>query len=217
VVAKAKRPQPLFIRITHWLNVPLLVIMAGSGLQILGAFPALGPRGATYRWYPFQNQPPPSWLQVGGWLAGGRAWHFAIAWLLVANAVIYGIYLALSGEWRRRYFLPRRDARNAMQTIFYYLRIRKQAPAQELYNGLQRFAYSTACVLAIVAALSGLAIYKPVQLHWLAAIFGGYDGGRAVHLIALALLALFTAGHVLMVSLHRGSLGEMITGGKPRE
>jgi cytochrome b subunit of formate dehydrogenase len=34
------------VRVTHWVNVPALVILAGSGLQILAAFPSLGPRGA---------------------------------------------------------------------------------------------------------------------------------------------------------------------------
>jgi thiosulfate reductase cytochrome b subunit len=36
-----------------------------------------------------------------------------------------------------------------------------------------------------------------------------------VHLVALALLALFTVGHVAMVLLHPRSLADMITGGKP--
>ena len=39
--------QPLPIRVAHWLNVPLLVLMAGSGLQILTAYPSLGPQGST--------------------------------------------------------------------------------------------------------------------------------------------------------------------------
>ena len=36
--------QPLPIRVAHWLNVPLIVLMAGSGLQILTAYPSLGPK-----------------------------------------------------------------------------------------------------------------------------------------------------------------------------
>lgn len=213
-MAPAKRPQPWMVRITHWVNVPCLVIMAGSGLQILAAFPSLGPRGAPYGWYPFQNDAPPDWLRLGGWLAGGRAWHFAFAWLFVLNGLAYGIYLALSGEWRRRYFFLRRDSRNAVQTLAYYLRVRKTAPKQGLYNGLQRLAYTAAFLLAIMIVLSGFAIYKPVQLHWLAAAFGGYDAARAVHLLVLGLFALFTIGHVLLVALHPRSLGEMITGGR---
>src|SRR5580700_6242756 len=97
-----RRLQPLLIRITHWLNVPLLVLMAGSGLQILAAYPSLGPQGAQYRWYPFQGTPPPQWLRFGGWLAGARHWHFAIAWFFVLNGVIYLTYFFVSGEWRRR-------------------------------------------------------------------------------------------------------------------
>jgi len=42
---QGRRAQPWLIRLTHWLNVPLLLLMAGSGLQIFAAYPALGPRG----------------------------------------------------------------------------------------------------------------------------------------------------------------------------
>ncbi|HXW84694.1 MAG TPA: hypothetical protein VEJ86_09845, partial [Candidatus Binataceae bacterium] len=85
--------------------MPLLIIMAGSGLQILVAYPFLGPRGALYRWYPLQGKAPHDWMCIGGWLAGGRHWHFAFAWLLVANGLFYLTYLCASGEWRRRMFL----------------------------------------------------------------------------------------------------------------
>jgi thiosulfate reductase cytochrome b subunit len=202
------------VRITHWVNLPCLVIMAGSGLQILAAFPSLGERGAPYRWYPFQGHEPPAWLRLGHWLAGARALHFAVAWLFVVNGVAYWIYLLASGEWRRRLFLVRRDTGNAVRTFAYYLRIRKQPPEQGLYNGLQRLAYTSASGFAVVAVLSGLAIYKPVQLSWLAAVFGGYDGARAVHLIVLALLAAFTVAHLVLVALHPRAIVEMITGGR---
>jgi len=82
---QGRRAQPWLIRLTHWLNVPLLVLMAGSGLQIFAAYPALGPRGARYGWYPWDGVLPPTWAQFGGWLAGGRHWHFALGWFLVLN------------------------------------------------------------------------------------------------------------------------------------
>ncbi len=130
------------------------------------------------------------------------------------NALAYLAFLFASGEWRRRLFHPKRDARNARETLRYYLRLRRDAPEQGLYNGLQRFAYTGALALGLVQVLSGLAIYKPTQLWWLAATFGGYDLARAVHLYALAALALFTLGHVLMVALHPRTLKEMVTGGR---
>ena len=40
-----RREQPLAIRIAHWCNAVFLILMAGSGLQILSAYPSLGPQG----------------------------------------------------------------------------------------------------------------------------------------------------------------------------
>jgi len=209
-----RRAQPALIRLAHWINIPLLLIMAGSGLQILVAYPYLGPRGGLYRWYPFQGSSPPSWLRFGGWLAGARHWHFAIAWFLILNGVIYLIYQVASGEWRRRTFLPLRDTGNALQMFAYYLRVRKSPPPEDFYNGLQRMAYTSAIVFAMVVVLSGLAIYKPVQLHWLTAIFGGYDAARVIHLGCLLLLAIFTIMHLVLVALHPRTIVTMVTGGK---
>jgi thiosulfate reductase cytochrome b subunit len=208
------RAQPLLIRLAHWINIPLLVIMAGSGLQILVAYPYLGPRGGLYGWYPLQGDAPPPWLRFGGWLAGARHWHFAIAWFLVGNGVIYVAYQIASGEWRRRVFLPRRDAGGALAMLLYYLRVRRTPPPEDFYNGLQRLAYTFAIIFGMVIVLSGLAIYKPVQLHWLTALFGGYDSARVIHLSCLVLLAGFTLNHIALVALHPRTLVAMITGGK---
>ncbi|HKV55667.1 MAG TPA: cytochrome b/b6 domain-containing protein [Candidatus Binataceae bacterium] len=208
-----RRQQPLPIRITHWCNAVFITLMAGSGLQILTAYPSMGPQGAQYWWYPFQGTPPPEWLRLGGWLGGGRHWHFAIAWFFIANGLIYLVYFLTSGEWRRRLFNPARDALNAMRQFAYYVRIRKSPPPEDFYNGLQRLAYTTALILGIVMVLSGLAIYKPVQFHPLTVIFGGYDGARVVHLGGLCLLALFLATHIVLVTMHPREIVHMVDGG----
>ncbi|HYK65100.1 MAG TPA: cytochrome b/b6 domain-containing protein, partial [Patescibacteria group bacterium] len=156
-----RRAQPAPIRLAHWINIPLLVVMAGTGLQIFAAYPSLGPRGALYSWYPFQNVAPPSWIRLGGWLAGARHWHFAIAWFLIVNGLIYLVYMIASGEWRRRIFIPTRDASSALAMFAYYVRIRKTPPPEDFYNGLQRLAYTSAILFGVVVVLSGLAIYKP--------------------------------------------------------
>jgi thiosulfate reductase cytochrome b subunit len=215
----ARSPQPLLIRLTHWANAVLFVIMAGSGLQILVAFPLLGPRGEPYGWYPFQGAPPPGPLTIGGWLAGARAWHFAFAWLFTANALVYLVYFFASGAWRDRLFLPRRDARNAWETALHDLRLTKGAPAAAgLYNGMQRLVYTGVLLVAPLLVASGLAIYKPVQLPRLTALLGGYDAARAVHLGVLVLLAAFLVLHVVQVALHPRTLIGMTTGGaRPEE
>lgn len=208
----------MLIRATHWAHAILFAVMAGSGLQILVAFPMLGPRGEPYRWYPLQGVRPPAALTVGAWLAGARHWHFAFAWFFTANAIVYGVYLFASGEWRERLFLPRRDARNAWETVLHDLRLRRTAPAKVgLYNGMQRLAYTGVLAVAPLLVLSGLAIYKPVQLPRLTALLGGYDAARAIHLLVLVALAAFLVVHVVQVLLHPRTLVDMTAGGARRE
>jgi len=209
------RLQPLFIRLTHWLNVPLLIIMAGSGLQILVAYPFMGPRGSSFGWYPLQGFRPPEWTRLGSWLAGGRALHFAFGWFFVLNGIAYLVYLGTSGEWRSRLFFPRRDFSNAVGTALHYLRLRPVPPMHGLYNGLQRLAYTSAVLLGAVATLSGVAIWEPTQLSWLATAFGGYDSARVVHFVCLVALGIFTVTHVILVMLHPKTIVDMIAGGHP--
>jgi thiosulfate reductase cytochrome b subunit len=217
---RADRPrpvQPWLIRATHWANAILLPIMAASGLQILVAYPFLGPRGGLYGWYPLQGANPPTFLRLGQWLAGARHWHFAVASLFTANALVYVVYLFASGEWRRRLFLPRRDARNAWETLLHDLRLRRAPPRPVgLYNGMQRLAYTGVLALALLFVLSGLALYKPVQLPLLTALLGGYDAARVIHLAVLAALALFLIVHVVQVLLHPRTLVDMTVGRRER-
>ena len=44
--------------------------------------------------------------------------------------------------------------------------------------------------------LSGLAIWKPVQLHALAALMGDYEGARLLHFFCMAAIVLFVLVHV---------------------
>jgi thiosulfate reductase cytochrome b subunit len=104
--------------------------MIGSGLQIYGAFTHFGPRGDPYPLpNPWDGHGFPKWARLGGWLAGGLNWHFALAWPFVVTGLVYLIFLALSGEWRSLLFRPR-DLRPAWQMQLYYLRLRKEHPPQ---------------------------------------------------------------------------------------
>ena len=211
----SRRPdQPWLIRLTHWTAVVAIAVMAGSGLQIWMAYPFLGPRGDHYAWFPLQGLMPPPVLRFGDWLAGARHVHFAFGWLFLVNSLLYVGYCAISGEWRRRVFEPKRDASNAVETGLHYLHIRPAPEQKDLYNGLQRLAYTTSIAIGLILLLSGLAIWKPVQLHFLTWLFGGYDGARAVHFLGLLALSAFVVGHVIMVAAHPRSFVAMITGGR---
>jgi len=60
--------------------------------------------------------------------------------------------------------------------------------------------------------LSGLAIWKPVQFHALAALMGDYEGARLLHFFCMAGLVLFVLVHVVMVILVPKTFLTMITG-----
>ncbi len=235
-MTRTRRPQPWPVRVTHWINVPVLALMAMSGLQILRAYPYFGPQGATYGWVPLQGWDSPEWLRAGHWLAGARHLHFALMWLLVGNAVVYVVYVVVSREYRRRWLWPPRDVTLAARQLLYYLdNARYQLartfawlareprwarrwigrPPAGLYNGLQRAAYTAAIALGIVEVVSGLAIWQPVQLHALAWVMGGYDAARVIHFLAMLALAGFVATHLVMVAVHWRRFPEMVTGGRP--
>ena len=55
----------------------------------------------------------------------------------------------------------------------------------------RRLLYAGVLLTGVVIVASGLAIWKPVQLQELAALFGGYEGARLVHFFAMAAIVLF--------------------------
>jgi thiosulfate reductase cytochrome b subunit len=73
-------------------------------------------------------------------------------------------------------------------------------------------AYLTIIACAVLLILSGLAIWKPVQLQELTAIFGGYEGARVVHFLAMATLVLIVLVHIVMVILVPQTFLTMFTG-----
>jgi thiosulfate reductase cytochrome b subunit len=201
------------VRLAHWLNAIFLVGMIGSGLQIYAAFPHFGPRGAPYPVpNPWDGESLPEWARLGGWLAGGLNWHFALAWPFVITGLVYLGFLAFTGEWRALLFRPR-DVRPAIDMQLYYLRLRREHPPQGKHNPLQKAAYTGIVVLGAISVLSGFAIYKPVQLSWLTALFGGYELARYWHFVTVWIFVGFTLLHVALVLLvDPASLRAMITG-----
>ena len=206
------RRHHVIVRLTHWINVLALGVMIGSGLRIFNAYPAFARKGDSFCCYPFEGKPIPAALTFGGWLAGARNWHFAMMWLLVANGIVYLAFIYLHGEWRdlapRRGFIP-----DSWQMIRFYLFLRKNHPHQGKHNPLQRITYFAMPWIGVLSVLTGLAIWKPVQLAPLTALLGGYVWARYWHFVAMALLVLLSAVHVFMVfAVDPYSLPSMITG-----
>jgi thiosulfate reductase cytochrome b subunit len=129
------------------------------------------------------------------------ALHFFFMWLFAINGVLYVAYTIVSGEWRL--LVPRSASafQDAWQVAMHDLRLRKDLPSQEKYNAAQQISYTAIIIMGAGSLLTGLAIYKPAQLNWLAAIFGGYGMARMFHFDLTILYVLFFAVHVSQVIL----------------
>jgi thiosulfate reductase cytochrome b subunit len=189
--------HPLWLRVTHWINAVAVVVMIGSGWEIYNASPL----------FPFVF---PKSITLGGWLAGALLWHFAAMWLFVVNGLVYvGLGIA-TGRFRRK-LLPLTAGEVVVDTK---LALRGKLPHDDLavYNALQKLFYMGVIVAGVVVVLSGLAMWKPVQLWWLAALFGGYEPARFFHFFAMAAIVGFTVIHVVMAFVVPRALRAMITG-----
>jgi thiosulfate reductase cytochrome b subunit len=189
--------HPVWVRVTHWVNAVAVAIMIGSGWEIYNASPL------------FAFAFPPA-ITLGGWLAGALLWHFAAMWFLAVNGVVYLVLGIVTGRFRRK-LVPIRpgevlaDAKAALTGTLAHDDL-------SVYNAVQKLLYLGVILAGVVIVLSGLAIWKPVQLQELTAVFGGYEAARYVHFFAMAVIVGFLVVHVIMALLVPKALRAMITG-----
>jgi thiosulfate reductase cytochrome b subunit len=215
------------VRIAHWANVPLLLGLVASGLSIYWAAPvflhARDPITQSRDYLMDAGRALAGLVGAGGgdprnWLydhlslgprllASALRLHWALAYLFMANGLLYLLGLALGGGWRA--LLPRAaDASGAARMVRYYLGVLPMAVLRRpwphptfrsRYNPLQRAAYATVILAGALVVLSGWAMHKPVQLGWLERLFVSYDIARIVHFACMLVLAAFVVPHVILV------------------
>lgn len=178
--------QPAWVRIAHWLNVLAVLVLVASGWRIYNASPIFG--------FKFPKE-----LTLGGWLGGALLWHFAAMWLLAVNGLLYLTGNLASGRlWRR--FWPLRP-RDVIADFIAALTGKLGHDDLAHYNAVQKLAYLGAMALLILVVLSGLAVWKSVQLPLLRELMGGFDNARVVHFFAMSGIVAFVVVHVVMVAL----------------
>jgi thiosulfate reductase cytochrome b subunit len=84
----------------------------------------------------------------------------------------------------------------------HYFLFGPKPPSVGQYNPLQKLAYTSTLVFGAVSLLTGLVMYKPVQLSALGWLFGGYHGARLMHFLAMCGMLAFIPGHLIMVAVH---------------
>jgi thiosulfate reductase cytochrome b subunit len=190
--------HPLAIRWFHWLNFPVLGVMIWSGLLIYWANDVYKIGFGDRTILKFFPQSFYQALHIPFRLAEGMGYHFVFMWLFFLNGLAYVIYTVFSGEWRL--LVPdRKSWQEAWHVLLHDLHLRKEKPVQRKYNAAQRIAYSAIIVMGIGSVLTGLAIYKPIQVGWLLAVFGGYKMCRIIHFGLTIGYCLFFIIHIVQV------------------
>jgi len=219
----------ILVRWSHWLNVPLLLGLILSGISIYWASPIYQhkPDPVTGNFdvaadigiwicahVPGQHHyaSPPDWIynhmSLGpGMLAPALRIHWLCAYLFMLNGMVYVAGLLMGRGWRS--LLPRSgDLVDALRMLRYYLGV----PFVKLthrrwlhprfntkYNALQRTAYFSVPVAGFISVATGWAIHKPMQLHWLPALFEGFDAARVWHFWVMWLFIFFLVPHVILI------------------
>ena len=206
---RLEHKHPLAIRWMHWINFPVLAIMVWSGMLIYwnDSDNAYQHPHAIYRigigsFTLVRFFPDWFWkaLNVPYHVTQGLGNHFFFMWIFGLNGIAYVLYLAFSGEWRL--LVPERcSLLDAIQVTLVDLHLSKGLPPQKKYNGAQRLAYSSVIGIGAGMLVTGLAIYKPTQSHWLTTILGGYEIARWEHFwLTMSFVAFFVV-HVAQVIL----------------
>ena len=179
----------------HWIGAAAVICMMLSGWAIYDASPSL----------PFTL---PRWMTLGGWLAGGIAWHISVMWVLFVDGAAYLIYGFVSGHFRRD--ITPRGPRAVIRDMWAAL-TGNLGHSLGHYNAVQRLLYAGVIAIICVSVLTGLSIWKPVQLGWLTDLFGGYPVARLIHLAAMICIALFLIVHLTLVVIFPRTLVAMVT------
>jgi thiosulfate reductase cytochrome b subunit len=77
--------------------------------------------------------------------------------------------------------------------------LRKEPLPKAKFNGAQRLAYTGVILMGFGSLVTGLAIYKPTQLAWLATALGGYEWARFEHFALMVGFVLFFVVHIAQV------------------
>ncbi len=193
----AKVIQPAWVRTVHWINAVAMILMIMSGWQIYNASPLFDFR--------FSHS-----ITLGGWLGGALLWHFAAMWLLMINGLVYLITGLATGRFRKK-LLPISPS-GVVSDVKAALTFKLAHDDLTKYNYVQKLLYAGIIVVGVVIVLSGLSIWKPVQLHLLVMLFGDYAAARYVHFFCMAAICAFLVVHVALAILVPKSLRAMIIG-----
>ncbi|WP_201618047.1 molybdopterin-dependent oxidoreductase [Psychrobacter urativorans] len=213
---------PLWLRVSHFLNLLFMVFIMRSGVQILADHPRLyWHRDSTpgTEWFRFQKPVPkgrvwtakddsvtiPGWLGIPGVrhsIGLARWWHFSVNSLWLLNGIIIYILLFSTDQWLRIVPTTWEVFPNAVSIALQYLSL--DFPSDESwtkYNSLQQLTYFiTVFVVAPTSVFTGFMQSPALSNHlgWFGRVFNR-QRARSIHFLALWWFLFFILAHVTLV------------------
>lgn len=194
-----RRLHPWPLRIMHWVNAIVMLVMITSGWGIYDD-------DVIIRGFHFS-----SFWRLGDWAAWSLNWHFAGMWFLVINGLGYLTYGLVTGRFREK-LLPIRPA-EVVQTVVDTLHFKIAHDDITVYNAVQKLLYIIVIFAGIAQVVTGLAIWKPVQFSGLVSLLGGFQTARVLHFVGMAVIVGFLIVHVALAVLVPRTLWAMVAGG----
>jgi len=178
--------HPLPLRIWHWMNALMVILLIITGIQLrIPGVASLRPHDPA--------------LLV----------HRYVGWAMVVSCVFWFVYSLVSDNLNRHYVIRRRDLKGIFkQAKFYLFSIFRgeenpfRPSPDEKFNPLQKLAYGAImCIFAPVLAITGLALSDILFFRKYILLWNVVGVLNAIHVIGAYVFALYLIVHVYMATL----------------
>jgi len=162
-------------RFTHWAHMADTVVLILSGLQI--HYPGFA---------------------VFGTMQTARFLHLVSGYFFLLLGVLHVYFFFALGK--SKIAMPNvGDLSGIGPVLSYYLTVDGKKPDYAKYNALQKVAYAALFVVSFLQSVLGFALYWPVQMAAVFALFGDAVHVRIWHTTVMWVFLSFTAVHVYLV------------------
>lgn len=178
------------VRVTHWINLVSLLVLAFTGVYIYSPFIVAGS----------------SEEYIMGWF---RFVHFVTAYIFVINWIVR-LYWSLVGNiysnWKSFFPFTAEKTVNLFQQMSFYALIGKKPPTTLGHNPLAGIVYFIMLLLCSISVITGFALYSLSNpggimnsiFGWVFSLFS-IPITRLIHHSIMWLLLYFTIVHVYIV------------------
>lgn len=186
--------HPLPLRLWHWANAIIVVLLLITGIQL--------------RLYGIPELPRHSLSLIIHRYAG---------WAMVASSILWLIYCLVTNHLGRQYRLRRSDVKGIIsQTTFYVWSIFKgeqhhhRVSPDEKFNSLQKIAYSAImCIVTPVLVITGLLFSDILFVRNYILQWNVVKLLDTIHVIGAYLIAIYLIVHIYMATLGRTPLSHI--------